>query len=169
MSTQANAHDADTAQLALAVSGCAKLLSIRMIDFSARWPVAHDSDDLPHEVHLDTDAKASILDNGELRVTVGMKLSIIVSQDEVTDSPVTAQGDFELIYALESPSQLKQTHYDAFARTNAIFNVWPYWREFVQSATVRLGLPALTLPLFRLQPVLAKTKQKRPNRKSTKK
>jgi preprotein translocase subunit SecB len=43
------------------------------------------------------------------------------------------------------PSDIK-----AFARSNGMLNVWPYWREFVQSTTSRAGLPPLTVPLFRL-------------------
>lgn len=30
----------------------------------------------------------------------------------------------------------------------AILNVWPYWREYVQSTTFRMGLPPLRLPLL---------------------
>jgi len=36
----------------------------------------------------------------------------------------------------------------AFGRLNGIYNVWPYWREYVQSASVRAGLPPVTLPLM---------------------
>jgi preprotein translocase subunit SecB len=38
----------------------------------------------------------------------------------------------------------------AFAKSNGMLNVWPYWREFVQSITSRAGLPPLTVPLFRI-------------------
>jgi preprotein translocase subunit SecB len=44
---------------------------------------------------------------------------------------------------------LTEAHLDAFAKTNAVFNAWPYWREFVQSTTVRMGLPPLVTPVFR--------------------
>lgn len=36
----------------------------------------------------------------------------------------------------------------AFARYNATYNAWSYWREFVQSMSNRLGLPAITIPIF---------------------
>lgn len=32
----------------------------------------------------------------------------------------------------------------AFAEFNATFNAWPYWREYLQSTTVRMGLPPVT-------------------------
>lgn len=36
----------------------------------------------------------------------------------------------------------------AFANFNATFNAWPYWREFVQSMTGRMGLPGVIIPVL---------------------
>ena len=49
-----------------------------------------------------------------------------------------------------------------FAETNGVFNAWPYWREFVQNATVRMGLPSLTIPVFR---IFASKEARRPQKK----
>jgi hypothetical protein len=35
-----------------------------------------------------------------------------------------------------------------FLRQVAVLNFWPYWREFVQSMTVRMGLPPFPVPLL---------------------
>ena len=35
---------------------------------------------------------------------------------------------------------------------NPISNAWPYWREFVQSMSTRMGFPALTVPLLEIVP-----------------
>jgi len=40
----------------------------------------------------------------------------------------------------------------AFLATNAIFNCWPFWREYVKSTATRMNLPPLTLPFFRILP-----------------
>jgi hypothetical protein len=40
----------------------------------------------------------------------------------------------------------------AFLATNAVFNCWPFWREYVKSTATRMNLPALTLPFFRILP-----------------
>ncbi len=53
---------------------------------------------------------------------------------------------------------LTEEEIDEFAQFNVPYTVWPYWRELVQSLTVRMGLPPLTLPLLKpfnrgLQPV----------------
>jgi hypothetical protein len=50
-------------------------------------------------------------------------------------------------YVGEKPS--KNT-IDSFAKTNALFNTWPYFREFVHTMTSRMDLPKLLVPLFKL-------------------
>jgi hypothetical protein len=38
-------------------------------------------------------------------------------------------------------------------------NAWPYWREFVQSMSARMGFPALTVPLLEIVPKKTATKK----------
>jgi hypothetical protein len=38
-----------------------------------------------------------------------------------------------------------------FAGLNGVFNAWPYFREFLQSATTRMGIPQFVLPVFRVR------------------
>jgi hypothetical protein len=45
-----------------------------------------------------------------------------------------------------SPKEL-----NAFMKTNAVFNCWPYWREYVNATAARMNLPHLTLPFFRVR------------------
>ena len=41
--------------------------------------------------------------------------------------------------------------YVEYLRTiNPISNAWPYWREFVQSMSSRMGFPAMTVPLLEI-------------------
>jgi hypothetical protein len=48
---------------------------------------------------------------------------------------------------------------NAFVNANAVFNCWPYWREYVHSTAARMNLPPLTLPFFRVRtPQPAKVK-----------
>lgn len=55
----------------------------------------------------------------------------------------------------------------AFSRGNAVFNCWPYFREFVQDVCGRVGLPALTLPLFKMQVVDKKRRGRHPTKSRT--
>jgi hypothetical protein len=38
----------------------------------------------------------------------------------------------------------------AFATINEVFNAWPCWREYVQNVVARMGLPSITVPVFRV-------------------
>jgi hypothetical protein len=40
---------------------------------------------------------------------------------------------------------------NSFVHANAVFNCWPYWREYVHSTAARMNLPPLTLPFFRVR------------------
>lgn len=57
---------------------------------------------------------------------------------------------FELEYLLPENFVATSEQLKTFAATNAVFNAWPYWREFIQNTTARMNLPPVTLPLFRL-------------------
>lgn len=63
---------------------------------------------------------------------------------------VSVRAGFELTYSLPEDFPVSSSQLNAFAQTNGIFNVWPYWREFIQSMFVRMGLPPLALPVYRL-------------------
>jgi preprotein translocase subunit SecB len=56
---------------------------------------------------------------------------------------------FVAVYRILNMDGIRRENIDAFGQINGIYNVWPYWREFVQSMTVRMGLPPLTVPVFR--------------------
>jgi hypothetical protein len=42
---------------------------------------------------------------------------------------------------------------------NPISNAWPYWREFVQNMSSRMGFPALTVPLLEIRPKKTKAEK----------
>ena len=56
-----------------------------------------------------------------------------------------------------------------FMTVNPISHAWPYWREFVQSMSARMGFPALTVPLLEIVPkksVAEKAKSPPPKKES---
>jgi hypothetical protein len=65
------------------------------------------------------------------------------------DPDLIVEASFILIYSVDSFDGLDEKNIEAFAVTNGVFNAWPYWREFVQNTTVRMGLSPLTIPVFR--------------------
>jgi hypothetical protein len=51
------------------------------------------------------------------------------------------------------------TYAEYLGTINPISHAWPYWREFVQSMSSRMGFPALTVPLLEIVPKKTETKE----------
>jgi hypothetical protein len=65
-------------------------------------------------------------------------------------------AEFILEYSVdESPVGITDEAASAFGKMNGIHNVWPYWREYVQSSSARVGLFPLTVPLATGASILA--------------
>ena len=77
------------------------------------------------------------------------------------DPDLIIKAEFVLIYKVSDFTGLDQKCFEAFGKSNGIYNAWPYWREFVQNTVARMTLPPLTIPVFRLlRPKKAKRTKK---------
>jgi hypothetical protein len=56
-------------------------------------------------------------------------------------------AEYEMAEGFNPPTE----DLNAFVHANAVFNCWPYWREYVHSTAARMNLPPLTLPFFRVR------------------
>jgi hypothetical protein len=63
---------------------------------------------------------------------------------------VTIEAGFELRYKLPSGFATSSDELSYFAKTNGVYNAWPYWRELIQNTLVRMNLPPVVLPLLRI-------------------
>lgn len=73
-------------------------------------------------------------------------------EDKKPHYVVLVECAFEVDYDLHEGFQLTPEHVKAFKDGNAIFNAWPYFREYLQNNLLRMGLPPLIAPFLRLQP-----------------
>lgn len=100
--------------------------------------------------------------SAEGRPTPPQKLSFVVEYKITAKRPSGRESEvelgcaFELLYSIPDEVKPTQEEIQAFADTNVVYNSWPYWREFVQNTITRMGLPPLTLPLFRVVPSVQK-------------
>ena len=53
---------------------------------------------------------------------------------------------FAAVYNKDPDYKPDKEEKEAFGKTNAVFNVWPYLREHVQSMMIKMGLTAFVLP-----------------------
>lgn len=90
------------------------------------------------------------VDKDEKVVRVRPRFVLSAKYDEANgEELLRIEAQFVLHYRLPSLEGLKKANFAAFGELNGIYNAWPYWREFVQSTTVRMGLPPLTVPVYR--------------------
>jgi hypothetical protein len=59
---------------------------------------------------------------------------------------------FESRYTLMPGYEPTTAEMEAFRTGNAVFNCWPFFREFVQSMVVRMDMPPPPVPFLRLAP-----------------
>ncbi|MBN1804599.1 MAG: hypothetical protein JW837_05070 [Sedimentisphaerales bacterium] len=111
------------------------------------------------EVHVDEK-------NGYVIVTA--KFNFKAFSESKTQKPVILMGaSFLLAYKIDNFEGLTQQGFEQFANLNGIYNAWPYWREFVQNMIARMGLPTLTIPVFRIVPTTSKKSVKKKKVKKT--
>ncbi len=58
-------------------------------------------------------------------------------------------ANYGVMYRMESLPDFTPEQINGFGQVLGLSNVWPFWREFVQSITARMGFPPLTLPIIR--------------------
>lgn len=106
--------------------------------------------------------RLNLKNESEARPVTEQTVNFIVKltvRGQPADLPASAEapalqvsGSFALSYQLKPGYEPKAEEMNAFKEGNAIFNCWPYFREFVQSMCSRMGLQITPVPLLRLVP-----------------
>lgn len=143
----------DHKKIAAKVSRSVRLASIRLMSSQVFGNPPPDQD-LPSHASQKVDIKVADSKKEGFVVLADLGISFGYEKDhqysdEVAESPILVNAKFLLNYAIEG-EDLTQQDLDAFASRTATYNVWPYWREFVQTMTTRMGLPPITIPLLNL-------------------
>lgn len=127
-----------------------QLSNIRLVEVAAKSSLRSPGEAEDVKLSVEPHAKVpSLPQDGVFYVLASFHLQVVANGQ---DAPaVTMEATFELKYHV--PADLEEVSKDeltAFAEVNAIFNAWPYWREYIQSTFVRMNLPPVVLPVFRL-------------------
>ena len=64
------------------------------------------------------------------------------------DGPYEIVARFRLTYELAPSDDISPGDMEQFAHWNAVFNAWPYWREYVASTLNRAHLPRFLVPVM---------------------
>lgn len=57
------------------------------------------------------------------------------------------EANFAANYLINQDSQPAEAAIKAFTEENGLFHIWPYWREYVQSACSRVGVPPIPIDM----------------------
>lgn len=136
-----------------AVGRIAARVQIRNVELVHAFFERSDAGPLPRESPTDQvpevlmDPRWELSDDGS---TLGCLLKFatrLVSEDAPTYRLI---AHFRLVYSLNGETPLDESDVEAFVFWNAVFNAWPYWREFLSSTVNRAGLPRFVLPVLGL-------------------
>jgi hypothetical protein len=147
--TKAAGTESDPVRLAAKVSERVQIQEVRLLACSCKLS-AYDSSD-PIHTHLEYEVNTQA-DENRMTISVMPKFRLRAgSTAQPTDKPaIYMEAIFLLSYGVKSTEGLTAANLQSFGELNGIYNSWPYWREFVQNMIGRMGLPPLTIPVFRV-------------------
>lgn len=70
------------------------------------------------------------------------------AESDQDNKPVAEiEAVFVARYLVNPDAKVASEELQEFGQFNATYHVWPYWREFASSLSMRLRLPVVTLPM----------------------
>jgi hypothetical protein len=138
-------------QTALAVSETATLNDVAVVALAVKR--ADNVGDTELRVHFAQKANGygTNGEHGQLVVKPTFSVSAFkLSDDESNTEPcISIEATFAVLYACENVGRFSPENLEAFANTNAVFNVWPFWRELVMSISTRMRISPIVVPMLR--------------------
>lgn len=137
-------------QLARAVAQHVTLKSIVLKNAHIESLIAPD--DVAGEISVSQEHRCSYIekkstDMREIHVTAEFRFSASDASAENVDI-AKLEAAFILVYALPEDATFDERCAQYFAELNGAYNAWPYWRELVQTATGRIGLGGIMVPVY---------------------
>ncbi|MBX9792530.1 MAG: hypothetical protein K2Y37_26815 [Pirellulales bacterium] len=84
-------------------------------------------------------------DSARLLCTMPIETTAAYAEGQAPALALRATFAALLRFSAPLPESIGNEKARNFIRDRTIFQVWPYWRQFVQSTTVRMGLPPMQL------------------------
>lgn len=87
----------------------------------------------------------------EERRQIGCVITFGTAFEAGVDAPYMLVASYRLIYSIPDADPLPPDgDVENFMHWNAVYNAWPYWREYLSSTMNRAGLPRFVLPIARM-------------------
>lgn len=112
------------------------------------FKIKNQSDEVPRNV-------ISLIFNTVVNIAVQPESGPIPESDPIPENLMIAK--IEVVFAVDyqvdvEPETLDVEGINEFIQSNAPYHFWPYWREVVQSLSLRGQVPVPSLPHFRVVP-----------------
>ncbi len=133
--------------LALSLASKVEIGGVRLLASNVKSNLDENPGSLQVGFAFGTETKVNRENNGIL-VHAHLKVEATSNGDTPDNVRLHIAAKFALNYTASSLDGVSDESLDAFGKVNGIHNVWPYWREYVQSTVGRLGLPPLILPIL---------------------
>lgn len=141
----------DLARRAAPIAQNAHLLGINLRQLEVQL-VAEPAEDIQATIHSEHRFDVALNKAGEGPVLT-VKVHFVVSVREGSNVLLQFKATFACVYGMNrGMPESAEADMPAFAATNTMVHVWPYYRELVQNMTWRMGVPPFPLPLFRIAP-----------------
>jgi len=121
----------------------------------------------PRGASLKYNFNAEILKRKEDNLLLICNFTVSAFRKDQPDNLIMNIGaKFSLEYYIQNPEKLLENDIDNFIKIAPLDTAWPFWREFVQNLTSRMGFPTLTIPILRFEkhtkkPIKSTTPKKR--------
>lgn len=155
--------------LPLKVIRAVQIEEVRLLTLDARTRI-RSAQELPKaSVILEWTSRVRSRKGSVFSVVPSIRFKVVNERETAVVPAISLRASFELTYRLPRDFKPGHSELSAFAETNGIFNVWPYWRELIQTTMNRMGLPNITLPVYRIAEGLSQETARRQQAKSANK
>ncbi|MCD6133581.1 MAG: hypothetical protein J7J16_04630 [Deltaproteobacteria bacterium] len=101
------------------------------------------------KIYIDRNAYYQVLDDSTIRVFQEFSLKV-ASKDNPDDTFCYVNPTFVLDFKTGTP--IDDEIFDIFSQSTVLIDSWPYFREIVQNAFLRMGLSPVIVPPIQFNP-----------------
>lgn len=135
---------------AIALHTRATIRFIRLIQSSV-WCDSGVEVDSPREVAFDLNFRPFAFRARKDRLSIETDFRFVITAEVPASAPIfKIECRFEAQYGLSEGFEPSEKQIEAFQAANAVFNCWPFFREYVQSTATRMSLPPPSVPFLRI-------------------
>lgn len=147
-----NESPANPLELATPVSAKVQIERVYLVSSTFKREVEFTAEPGRYRVSLNVSGVTHRIDpiKGGLAVLPSFSLVASGKDDTSPQTLLSIDASFVLEYKVDGINDFSQDQLEAFSWTNGVYNAWPYWREYVQNTSCRMGLPQIVIPVFRL-------------------